>query len=168
MTDAKSEAADPARTASSSGADDAQQPQRQADGAAATGASTPAVRFSSAVQEFSLSGDADAAAGADADAATPADAEQPEVTPEQLKAFTKSLHGSLLQERRLNTYQFEAFSLPPSRVSRQSMHFGHHPWTTARRVCCAAPPHLVASATSPPAITKYPPARQRQPLIAPP
>ncbi|KAH7160924.1 kinase-like domain-containing protein [Dactylonectria macrodidyma] len=39
-----------------------------------------------------------------------------EVTADQLQAFTKSLHGRALQELRMNTYQFEAFSLPPSRV----------------------------------------------------
>lgn len=42
------------------------------------------------------------------------------VSVDQLKALTKSLHGGPLQERRMNTYQFEAFSLPPSRV-------GQHP-----------------------------------------
>ncbi|KAK7427416.1 Nitrogen permease reactivator protein [Neonectria magnoliae] len=39
-----------------------------------------------------------------------------EVTADQLHAFTKSLHGRPLQELRLNNCQFEAFSLPPSRV----------------------------------------------------
>lgn len=40
-----------------------------------------------------------------------------EAAADQLKAFTKSLHGRPLQERRMNTFQFEAFSLPASRVS---------------------------------------------------
>ncbi|POR31437.1 Serine/threonine-protein kinase oca2 [Tolypocladium paradoxum] len=68
----------------------------------------PAVRFSSAVEEIS-----------------PATATQPlaehdnpvtEVTADQLQDFTKSLHGRPLQERRMSTFHFEAFSLPPSRV----------------------------------------------------
>ncbi len=126
MTDAKSEAAQAAAASStqspSPGSDDAQQRPPARDAAdksgAATGASTPAVRFSSAVQEFSPTEDAPAAdespvAVPDA----PAAEYHEEVTPEQLRAFTKSLHGPLLQERRMNTYQFEAFSLPPSRVS---------------------------------------------------
>lgn len=132
MTDAKSEAAqaaaaDSSTTNTTTPGSDGAQPARDADAAGKsghdTGASTPAVRFSSAVQEFSPA-DADASTiqepAAD-DANAPA--ELPEVTPEQLKAFTKSLHGPLLQERRLNTYQFEAFSLPPSRVSFFSMYF---------------------------------------------
>ena len=132
MTDAKSEAAQAAAADSSTSAqnpstgaaDDAQpqQPPPAAQDAAdksahATGTSTPAGRFSSAVQEFSPT----EAPGADESPAAAPDApasESQEVTPEQLRAFTKSLHGPLLQERRMNTYQFEAFSLPPSRVSR--------------------------------------------------
>lgn len=39
-----------------------------------------------------------------------------QVAADQLKAFTKSCRGCPLQERRMNTFQFEAFSLPPSRV----------------------------------------------------
>lgn len=40
-----------------------------------------------------------------------------DVAADQLKAFTKSLHGQPLQTKRMNTsYQFEAFSLPASRV----------------------------------------------------
>lgn len=71
----------------------------------------PAVRFSSAIQEISP--------GA-LSTATPTathDDTFNEVTADQIKAFTKSLRGLPLQERRMNTYQFEAFSLPPSRVS---------------------------------------------------
>ncbi|ATY62850.1 Serine threonine-kinase-like domain [Cordyceps militaris] len=125
MTDAKSEAAQASADSSPpaarpDAAQEQQQQQRQqppAQDAAdhkpgpATGASTPAVRFSSAVQEFSPVQDDTPAAAPDAPAA-----QSQEVTPEQLRAFTKSLQGPMLQERRLNTYQFEAFSLPPSRV----------------------------------------------------
>ncbi|KAJ2959674.1 hypothetical protein NQ176_g11101 [Zarea fungicola] len=127
MTDTKSEAATANTSQSPSRTDDAQQRRpshldvtatstRTGD---STGASTPAVRFSSAVEEISHT-ESPTRNGTDA---TPADELQEEVTPEQLKAFTKSLHGPLLQERRLNTYQFEAFSLPPSRVSRQFIFF---------------------------------------------
>ena len=69
----------------------------------------PAVRFASAVEEFSPT----------AKPAKPLaeyDDSFNEVSADQLKAFTKSLHGRPLQERRMTTYQFEAFSLPPSRV----------------------------------------------------
>ncbi len=133
MTDAKSEAAQAAAADSSSSAqnpstgaaDDAQpqQPPAAAQDAAdksahATGTSTPAVRFSSAVQEFSPTAEAPGANESPAAAPDAPASESQEVTPEQLRAFTKSLHGPLLQERRMNTYQFEAFSLPPSRVSR--------------------------------------------------
>ena len=70
----------------------------------------PAVRFSSAVEEIApepapLSpGDADLSPSSN------------EVAVEQLKEFTKSLHGRPLQERRMGDFHFEPFSLPPSRV----------------------------------------------------
>jgi hypothetical protein len=60
----------------------------------------PAVRFASSVEEI----------------AADDDGVHPQVSPEQLKQFTKALQGTPLQERRMNTYQFEPFSLPPSRV----------------------------------------------------
>ncbi|KAI6785201.1 Serine/threonine-protein kinase-like protein [Emericellopsis cladophorae] len=72
----------------------------------------PAVRFSSAIEEIAPN----------AAHATPADAsgsgpQSPEVAADQLREYTKSLHARpLLQERRMNTFQFEAFSLPASRV----------------------------------------------------
>lgn len=69
----------------------------------------PAVRFSSAVEEI--------APAASAERPRPdADAASTDVAADQLKALSRSLHGRPLQERRMNTYQFEAFSLPPSRV----------------------------------------------------
>ncbi|PNY23121.1 Serine/threonine-protein kinase oca2 [Tolypocladium capitatum] len=71
----------------------------------------PAVRFSSAVEEISPTAAAKPLAEQDSSFT--------QVTADQLKAFTKSLHGRPLQERRMNTYQFEAFSLPPSRVPSQ-------------------------------------------------
>lgn len=43
-----------------------------------------------------------------------------EVAADQIKAFRKSLHGLPLQERRMSTFGFEAFSLPASRVRAPS------------------------------------------------
>jgi hypothetical protein len=76
------------------------------------------VLFSSAVQEISPT----QPAAVDPSSSNPEHEEHDqsspftEVTADQLKAFTKSLHGRPLQELRLNNCQFEAFSLPPSRV----------------------------------------------------
>lgn len=76
------------------------------------------VRFSSAVQEISPTQPTTVEPSSsnleheDGDQSSPFT----EVTADQLKAFTKSLHGRPLQELRLNNCQFEAFSLPPSRV----------------------------------------------------
>ncbi|KAF4958912.1 hypothetical protein FSARC_10910 [Fusarium sarcochroum] len=76
------------------------------------------VRFSAAVQEISpthpiaVEPESSNAEHDERDQSSPFT----EVTADQLKAFTKSLHGRPLQELRLNNCQFEAFSLPPSRV----------------------------------------------------
>ncbi|KAJ4138127.1 Nitrogen permease reactivator protein [Fusarium equiseti] len=76
------------------------------------------VRFSSAVEEISPTQPVTVEPSSsnleqeDRDQASPFT----EVTADQLKAFTKSLHGRPLQELRLNNCQFEAFSLPASRV----------------------------------------------------
>lgn len=43
-------------------------------------------------------------------------AQLPEVTPEDLRELSKSLQGRHLQERRMNIFAFEPFSLPASRV----------------------------------------------------
>ncbi|TFB03118.1 Serine/threonine-protein kinase oca2 [Trichoderma ghanense] len=40
-----------------------------------------------------------------------------EVAADQIKAFQKSMHGLPLQERRMSTFGFEAFSLPASRIN---------------------------------------------------
>jgi hypothetical protein len=70
----------------------------------------PAVRFSSAVEEI-------APGSARETSADGARSQSPEVAADQLREYTKSLHSRpLLQERRMNTFQFEAFSLPASRV----------------------------------------------------
>lgn len=82
----------------------------------------PAVRFSSAVEEISPTATLKDSPATDASAAGNAAAEdQPsvftEVAQDQLR---KSLQKGSLQEHRMNMngFQFEAFSLPPSRVSQ--------------------------------------------------
>lgn len=69
----------------------------------------PAVRFNSTVQEIdpqhTLS-NSPPSPGVHAG----------ELTPDDIKALSNSLQGSSLQERRMNNYSFEPFSLPASRV----------------------------------------------------
>lgn len=81
--------------------------------AADNSVTTPAVRFASETQQITSSDTMKAAT--DAENADPNSSSR-EVTAEEIKAFTKSFQNMPLQERRLNTFQFEAFSLPPSRV----------------------------------------------------
>ncbi|KAG5941288.1 hypothetical protein E4U53_007439 [Claviceps sorghi] len=69
----------------------------------------PAVRFAVTTEEISPSPLA-------SDEKQDGDYSFSEAAADQLKAFTKSLHGRPLQTRRMNTFQFEPFSLPPSRV----------------------------------------------------
>ncbi|KAK7927744.1 hypothetical protein PG985_004742 [Apiospora marii] len=71
----------------------------------------PAVRFASKVEEISP-GNLQSSAGPSNDSAR----ETSEVTPEQIKALSTSLHGVKLQEQRMKGYSFEPFSLPASRV----------------------------------------------------
>ncbi|KYK59194.1 hypothetical protein DCS_00324 [Drechmeria coniospora] len=69
----------------------------------------PAVRFSPAIDEMSPTATVtQPMAGKDLSFT--------EVTADQIKAFRNSMRGMPLQERRMSTFQFEAFSLPPSRV----------------------------------------------------
>ncbi|CEJ88081.1 hypothetical protein VHEMI04604 [[Torrubiella] hemipterigena] len=93
-----------------------QQQQQQQDTAApaARDPTTPAVRFASATQEILPT--ATTIAPPQVTTTDHVSDTFNEVTADQIKAFSKSLHGLPLQERRLNTFQFEAFSLPPSRV----------------------------------------------------
>lgn len=104
----------------------------------------PGVRFSSAVQEISPTEPAAPEPSSSSPDETAQTTSFTEVTADQLKAFTKSLHGRPLQEVRLNSCQFEAFSLPPSRVCAfnpsftlnlrlsQSLHMALVQLTTAR------------------------------------
>ncbi|KEY74264.1 hypothetical protein S7711_00421 [Stachybotrys chartarum IBT 7711] len=79
-------------------------------GASNVNNNVPAVRFSSAVEEIDpnqpsvISTKADSASAAQV------------IPPEQLRQLKKSVQGCPLQERRINTFQFEPVSLPPSRV----------------------------------------------------
>ncbi|KAL7928495.1 Pkinase domain-containing protein [Trichoderma chlorosporum] len=80
------------------------------------------VRFSSAVEEIEPSAPpAQPAAPADLKATTnTSDRFETfnEIAADQIKAFQKSMHQGLpLQERRMSTFGFEAFSLPASRVN---------------------------------------------------
>ncbi|KAH8736020.1 kinase-like domain-containing protein [Ilyonectria robusta] len=89
-----------------------------------------------------------------------------EVAADQLQAFTKSLHGRSLQELRMNTCHFEAFSLPPSRVPSHedesgpstrlttptSAHF-QSPHGSPRLSALASPP-LTPAGSSQPGIDK--------------
>ncbi|KAM4060394.1 kinase [Hirsutella rhossiliensis] len=105
----------------------------------------PAVRFSSAIEEISPS-----TTRAQPPAAL--DDGSPKVSPDQLRALTKSLHGGPLQERRINTFQFEAFSLPPSRVpSREdeSSECTRHPTPNSSRQSPHSSPRLSALASPP-------------------
>ena len=74
----------------------------------------PAVRFASAIEEISADEPAPVSS-AEHDQDRPSSFT--EVTADQLREFTQSLHNRPLQERRMNTFQFEPFSLPPTRVS---------------------------------------------------
>lgn len=75
----------------------------------------PAVRFSSAVE--TISPETQQQSSAEGPGPSPLQNELAPAGTDNIKTSTKSLHGTGLQERRMNTFQFEAFSLPPSRVS---------------------------------------------------
>lgn len=81
--------------------------------------SAPAVRFSSAV-DVAPNPPVVTASNDNDDDNTFND-----VAADELRAFTKSLHGKPLQTKRMNTsYQFEAFSLPASRVRCMELNHG--------------------------------------------
>ena len=75
--------------------------------------SGPAVRFKSTVQEIAAPENVSSSLPPikDSPLSEPAD-----VTPAQLRELSKSLQGTHLQERRMNIFSFEPFSLPASRV----------------------------------------------------
>lgn len=71
----------------------------------------PTVRFKSTVQEIDPKNPM-------SESHTGKDDRVGEVSPEELKALSESLQGHTLQDQRMNHFNFEAYSLPPSRVSR--------------------------------------------------
>ena len=79
------------------------------------GDGVPSVRFSSAIEEIAPTR---SPLSPEADRGSEDVLDFPEVSAEKLKEFSQSLQGRQLQERRMATFQFEAFSLPPSRVRR--------------------------------------------------
>jgi hypothetical protein len=70
----------------------------------------PAVRFKSTVQEI------DPQLPLSELSAPGGDHAGDFVTPEDIRALSKSLQGHRLQERRMNNFAFEPYSLPASRV----------------------------------------------------
>jgi hypothetical protein len=91
-----------------------QKPSLEAFDAKGRNDAVPAVRFSSAVE--TISPDAQQPS-AERPGPSPLQNEPGPTGTDNLKTSSMSLHGTGLQERRMNTFQFEAFSLPPSRVS---------------------------------------------------
>lgn len=87
----------------------AQQSANAPSGDAKIGDVPAIVRFASATEEISPTATATAPLQHE-------DSSFNDVAADQIKALTKSLQGKPLQEKRMNTFQFEAFSLPPSRV----------------------------------------------------
>ncbi|KAI5463790.1 kinase-like domain-containing protein [Mariannaea sp. PMI_226] len=87
---------------------------------------TPCVRFSASSDEIAPTPSAVTMVNEPShEPAQREDSSFTEVAADQLQAFTKSLHGRTLQELRMNTRHFEAFSLPPSRVPSNEDEFGH-------------------------------------------
>ncbi|KAK1968112.1 Pkinase-domain-containing protein [Colletotrichum sublineola] len=76
----------------------------------------PAVRFASSVQEIAptVTTTSPTDTHSPTDAAT--GASLAEVTPDELRALSKSLQSAPLQQRRMNVFGFEPYSLPASRV----------------------------------------------------
>ncbi|OTA02363.1 Serine/Threonine protein kinase [Trichoderma parareesei] len=79
------------------------------------------VRFSSAVEEIEPESPVAQPAASSSLTATTNTSDRfdtfNEVAADQIKAFQKSMHGLPLQERRMSTFGFEAFSLPASRIN---------------------------------------------------
>lgn len=103
------------RTAASDAPQDSSGANRSAPPADNATVPPPAVRFSSAVEEIAP-GPAPVTPAADKELTTP----PPNVSADELKQFTESLKDHkerpALQQHRMNTFQFEPFSLPASRV----------------------------------------------------
>ncbi|KAL0944435.1 Serine/threonine-protein kinase oca2 [Colletotrichum truncatum] len=78
----------------------------------------PAVRFASSVEEITpaVTTTSPTDTQSPTDDAASGGASLSEVTPDQLRALSKSLQGAPLQQRRMNVFGFEPYSLPASRV----------------------------------------------------
>ncbi|KAF3021975.1 serine/threonine protein kinase [Neopestalotiopsis sp. 37M] len=78
----------------------------------------PAVRFASKVEQYDVDGGhsrLEPTKQAPEPSATGL-LQNPDVTPEQIKALSQSLADTNLQEQRMKSFSYQAFSLPPSRV----------------------------------------------------
>jgi hypothetical protein len=74
----------------------------------------PAVRFASKVEEYESDG---SSSRMEPTKEAPSPGPQlPEVTAEQIKALSQSLADTKLQEQRMKSFSYQAFSLPASRV----------------------------------------------------
>ena len=76
----------------------------------------PAVRFKSVVEEINPAAPSQSYTTSGKDEAPGEDGETGEVTADQIRALSKSLRGCHLQERRMNIFSYQPFSLPASRV----------------------------------------------------
>lgn len=85
----------------------------------------PTVRFKSTVQEIDPQQSTTLSNSAHSNNDPAA-----EVTPEDLRALSKSLQANRLQERRMNIFSFEPYSLPASRVCLTQACFDIEPATT--------------------------------------
>lgn len=82
----------------------------------------PAVRFASKVEQYDVDGGhsrLEPTKQAPEPSATGL-LQNPDVTPEQIKALSQSLADTNLQEQRMKSFSYQAFSLPPSRVREPS------------------------------------------------
>ncbi|CAG9936946.1 unnamed protein product [Clonostachys rosea f. rosea IK726] len=139
----------------------------------------PAVRFSSAVEEINpgptpLTSPPEEPAQSQEQEPQPSDS----VSAEDLKDVTRSLQTLPLQERRINTYHFEPFSLPPSRVPSRdedspghstlptpsSAQFPQSPHGSPRLSAMASPPLTPAGSALSPEKEKMKPSLQVAPV----
>ncbi|KAI0177497.1 kinase-like domain-containing protein [Pestalotiopsis sp. NC0098] len=78
----------------------------------------PAVRFASKVEQYDVDGGSSKLEPVKQapEPSAPGLLQNPDVTPEQIKALSQSLADTNLQEQRMKSFSYQAFSLPPSRV----------------------------------------------------
>lgn len=97
----------------------------------------PTVRFKSTVQEI----DPQQSSTFSDDSTLSNNDPAAEVTPEEIRALSKSLQANRLQERRMNIFSFEPYSLPASRVclTRPCLENIHEPATLVPPVSSPPP-----------------------------